>query len=77
VQGVETARGSSYAVTNYVWAVLKVRALGSELTQALEVERHKTALMSTHHVNALWSKAQALFNGVDAQAAGDDSHSGS
>lgn len=78
VQDLDTARGSTCTVTNYVLAVLKVRALGRELNHTLlEVERHRSVLMSTDHADALWAEGQALLRELEAEAACDDAHSGS
>jgi hypothetical protein len=77
VQDLDTARGSTCTVTNYVLAVLKVRALGRELNYALrEAERHRTVLMSKREADALWEEGQTLLRQIEAEAAGDDAHSG-
>jgi hypothetical protein len=78
VQDLDPARMPSNTVANYVWAVLKVRALCRELDQALiGVEQSKTALMTVHQADALWTEAQAFLKELEAETALDDAHSGS
>jgi hypothetical protein len=78
VQDLDTARGSSCTVTNYVLAELKVRALGRELNHALrEAERHRTVLMNTRQADALWAEGQALLRELEAETAANDATSGS
>jgi NMD protein affecting ribosome stability and mRNA decay len=78
VQDVDAARGSSCTVTKYVWAVLKVRALGRELNRAVEeIERHRTVLVSSRQADVHWAEAQALLKQLEAEADGADAHSGS
>jgi hypothetical protein len=78
VQDLDSARGSTCTVTNYVLAVLKVRALGRELNYALrEAERHRTVLMSARQADALCAEANALLGQLEAETAADDAASGS
>jgi hypothetical protein len=76
VQDLDFWRASSYPVANYVWAVLKIRALGRELGHTLlEAEQHKAALMSTRQADALWAEAEALLKELEADAELEDAHS--
>jgi hypothetical protein len=78
VRDVDAGRASSYTVANYVKAALKVRALRRELGQALlEVERWKKALKRRLQADVLVAEAEALLKELEAEAAGDDAHSGS
>jgi hypothetical protein len=73
VQDLDPGRAPSYRVATYVWAVLKIRALGRELRHTLlEAERHKAALMSTRQADALWAEAQAFLKELEAESEGDD-----
>jgi hypothetical protein len=77
VQDVEAACASSCTVTKYVWAVLKLRALGRELNRTLQdCERHRTVLVNSRQADVLWAEAQALLGKLDAEVAGDDACSG-
>jgi hypothetical protein len=76
VQDLDPGRAPSYTVATYVWAVLKIRALGRELGHTLlEAERRKAALMSTRQADALWAEAQAFLKELEAEAEVDDAYS--
>jgi hypothetical protein len=73
VQDLDPGCASSRTVVNYVWAVLKVRALYRELGHALlEVERWTNALNSRRQADSLLAEAQALLTELEPQANGYD-----
>jgi hypothetical protein len=71
VPDLQPQRASCYTVASYVRAVLRLRALRQELSNAvLEVARCKKALASRRQASILLAEAQALFNelGIEADA---------
>jgi hypothetical protein len=69
VQDLPPGRAIPYSIASYVRAVLKLRALRQELTQAvLEVARYKEALARRQHARTLLTHAQALLEELGVEA---------
>ena len=76
VEELQPGRTTSYAVSSYVHALLKLRALRRELAQTLlEVERRKKTLKSRSEPKVLLAQAQRLLEEFGIEA-GNDDHSG-
>ena len=73
VEDLQPGRTTSYAVSSYVHAVLKLRALRRELAQTLlEVERRKKMLKSRIEPKVLLAEAQRLLEDFGIEAGYDD-----
>jgi hypothetical protein len=69
VQDLPPGRAVPYSIASYARAVLKLRALRQELTQAvLEVARCKEALARRHQAGTLLTQAQALLEELGVEA---------
>ena len=73
VEELQPGRTTSYAVSSYVHALLKLRALRRELAQTLlEVERRKKTLTRRSQPEVLLAEAQRLLEELGIEAVDDD-----
>jgi hypothetical protein len=69
VPDLPPGRSIPYSVASYVRAVLRLRALRQELTQAvLEVARCKEALAKRHQAESLLTDAKTLLEELHVEA---------